>query len=287
MKLLLAILIFFSSLAVNGQDKVYFLNGRTLMGKVTEITPSHIVLVTDAGNENLQKEEVLLVQFKNGQFEKINEPVADAVNGRARTAEIRTAKTLTTRTDNIGGVNTLALVNADISVFYERLIAGRKVGFGLMAAYNFNRSALLYNTNIFILNNAKKNYDAGFFLNFYTGDLSRKRTLYCGVMIKYTGLSFSALREDSVRNGNTTAVNITYTPSRGHQLATLLTLGVHRTINERLFVRTTYGLGGFNLKGIYREQYNYMSNRFTPANERRNSTFLFKVYLAISAGYFF
>jgi hypothetical protein len=179
-------------------------------------------------------------------------------------------------------LNTLALCNSDISGFFEKLSANKKVGFGGMAAYNFNRYAVLQNAFIAVLSNAKKQYDAGAFINFYPSHFRKRSTFYYGVFFKYTAFKFTRVIEENTG----TAVNLRYEAAQGGQLATMFTIGAHTYVTKNVFIKTMLGIGGFNLRGVYKEQFNYFMNQGRKPNEPEvKYRFLPKVYLGINLGF--
>jgi hypothetical protein len=63
-------------------------------------------------------------------------------------------------------------------------------------------------------------------------------------------------------------------------------VGSHFNFTESFFIKSYFGFGGFNLRGDYREQYNYQSkpNRGSK-NPNQNVGFLPKLYLGINIGF--
>jgi len=285
----LVYILFFLSAAVAAQDKVYFLDGSSKTGKVIEITSDEIKLEQDE-IQSISKSSILLIQFKNGSIEVLNRPGNDVIyNSKTfqnpATNKINESLSL----NNILSINTLALCNSDISGFYERILSNRVFGFGLMGAYNFNGSASLQNAFILSLANAKKNYDLGFFANVYSSELSEGTVAHFGLLFKYMDFSFSKAIEENVYSGGTVSTNIKYTPAKGNQLATIFTFGSSTKIGELYFLKTIFGIGGFNLRGDYKQQYNYyrMKNPVNPNSTSSNLGFLLKLYIGINFGYNF
>ncbi len=263
------------------------LNGEVLEGKVIEVNPEDITLEKDGESQNILKSELLLIEFRNGYFEKVNDAEKSVTIQSSRNHTVNKPGPPANETLNMLSVNTLAFTNADISLFYERLSRNKAFGYGAMGAYNFNKYVIQFNSFLYLLANAKKKMDAGVFLNYYPGKLSRKKNLHLGILVKYTSFDFSYLREDTAWNGGQPSITISYAPSSGYQLATLFTIGSHYVINKNIFIKTLYGLGGFNLRGDFHQQFNYMINRNTDPADWISVTFLPKVYFALNIGYNF
>ena len=179
-------------------------------------------------------------------------------------------------------LNTMALCNSDIAFFYEHIFKRKLIGAGLMGAYNFNTRASFLNLYIATLDNSKKNYDLGAFVNFYLNRQNKKNQFYFGALLKYCQFSYSKIIEDN-SNG---ASSIKYINADDYQLATIFTAGSHFNFTESFFIKSYFGFGGFNLRGDYREQYNYQlgANRGSK-KPNQNVGFLPKLYLGINVGF--
>ncbi len=262
------------------------MNGLTKTGKVTEITPEYIALKSDSGIVEFERSGILLIEFKNGKFEKINEAEKDvtaAADKRENFHFKQAAKELYSY--NRVSINSLALCNSDIAAFYERMLPKKKIGLGVMGAYNFNLYVNATNAFIAVLANAKKNYDAGAFINFYPARFEKRTFMHIGMMIKYTSFNFTSARTDSVKVANVYAVTTTYKASKGSQVATIFTIGSHTDITKNFFIKTIFGLGGFRLKGDYKEQFNLELNKANTNGEKLTSNSLPKLYLGINLGF--
>ncbi len=269
------------------------MDGSCKVAKVLEIGPDYITIVplSESGapfvdaNELVQKNAVLLIEYKNGSVEIYNKPGQTAVfnpDGEQNKLIKKDKEDITFY--NFASINTLALCNSDISGFFERLSQTRGAGLGLIASYNFNRFVTAPNSFLLILNNAKKNYDIGAFVNFYPTHFKRRSNFTFGLMFKYTSFNFDRLVEE--KNGNTTIVK--YIPSKGNQLATIVTIGAHRYLTKNIFIKTIAGIGGFKLKGDYKQQFNYFINKDNkPGDPVYNYNFLPKIYLGLNLGFDF
>jgi hypothetical protein len=294
MKPLLLYIVLLTAFVARAQDTVYLVDGSSKTGKVTEIAPEHIVIEIAGEKETLPKYEVLLVEFKNGSVEVITVPDKTVIhNPNSGERNHRKPQKQDLTNYNLGSVNTLALCNADISAFYERLLPNKKIGLGVMGAYNFNIHASVSNLFIAILNGAKKKYDLGAFANYYPGGYGEENTsFYYGILFKYMSFSFNSVIEEKANVGGAVSTTIKYKPSQGSQLATILTCGTHTRLVKNFFLRSLVGIGGFNLRGDYREQYNYMLNTNNAASNNSTPTtydrgFLLKFYAGINLGFTF
>ena len=151
-----------------------------------------------------------------------------------------------------------------------------------MGAYNFNTRASFLNLFISTLNNSKKNNDLGAFVNFYINRTKKKNQLYFGTLVKYCQFSYTKI----IQENNNGANSIKYINTKSYQLATVLTVGSHLNFTKTFFIKSYFGIGGFNLRGDYREQYNYqlkLNRGFQKTNQ--NIGVLPKLYLGINIGF--
>ncbi len=291
MRHLFLYLFFLLAFVLKSQDKLYFLDGTTKKGKVTEIGPEQIVLKINFENNEFPRSSVLLIEFADGSFEKINDPEKNIIASPDKKENFHfKQKEKEIYSYNHVSVNSLALCNADISAFYERILPSKKVGLGLMGAYNFNLYATFPNAFFAVLTNAKKHYDLGGYINFYPGNTEKRTYMHFGVMVKYTSFSYSSVKEDSVKVGNSVAVTVNYTYTKGSQLATIFTIGTHSDVTNNFFIKTIFGLGAFKLRGDYRDQYNMVLNQNNTSNSGKpadplNVKFLPKFYFGINLGF--
>jgi hypothetical protein len=291
----------FISIIATAQDRIYFLDGSSKTGKVLEISSEQITLQTPQEPEVFLKSSVLLIEFKNGTVEAINTPTRTVIYNASTVPSVENDRVRRERVPqevdlfnyNLGSINTLALCNADVSGFYERLLPGKQFGVGLMAAYNFNVYATASNLFIAVLNNAKKKYDLGVYINFYPTAFEKRTTFYYGILFKYMNFTYSKVTEEPVPVGSGLSPTLKYEPAEGSQLATIFTCGTHSIVKNKFFVKTIFGLGGFNLRGDYRQQYNYSINRVnSPQQGGTGATaydrrFLLKFYFGVNMGFSF
>jgi len=272
------------------QDKIYFLDGTIKTGKITEINDEGIT-IEDETTTTFPKRLVLLLEFKNGDGEVISKPTESLIyNPESITA--KTKSKIDPSLFNIISVNTLALCNSDVSVFYERILPGKTIGLGFMGAYNFNQYVTNQNFFIGVLSNAKKNYDMGLFANLYSDEITEGTTVHFGILLKYLNFTFTKAIEEKVNSGGNISTNIRYAPAQGYQLATIFTGGTSTQITKKCFLKTIAGIGGFNMRGDFKQQYNYFLNKAAQSNSSNsatafNSKFLLKLYFGINVGYNF
>jgi hypothetical protein len=276
------------SITTLGQDKVYLLNGDCQTGKVTDITSDVVSFENDDGNISVNRDKILLIEYSNGIIEKFNAPEQNVIYMAPNEQSKKKGPDHDLSHHNQFSLNTLALCNADIAFFYERLNKTKKMGYGFMGAYNFNPYATLPNVFISILYNAKKNYDIGAHFNLYPGRFENRTGFYFGMMVKYTDFSFTKVEEVVSNTGGITSITTKFTPAKGKQLATIFTAGTHTDITKNFFIKTLIGLGGFSLKGAYRQQFNYILNQDNPKGTAPlNVGFLLKLYVGINVGFNF
>ena len=283
------IFLFCSALA---QDKIYFLDGTTKSGKILEISDEKIVLSVSEEKQDIARNTVLLVEFKNSSVEIYNSPKETIIyNPVIEQNKLKASAREQFHHSNFGSVNTIALCNADISGFYEHLLSNGYIGLGVMGAYNFNPQANLLNLFIATLNNSKKKYDLGIYANLYPGEFQPEGTsFYFGILLKYMRFDYTKVTEIKAPVGSSISSTLKYTDASGSQLATLLTFGTHSHLEKNFFVKSVFGLGGFNLRGDYRDQYNYFLNGGTSQTNPTklyNRKFLLKLYLGINVGFSF
>lgn len=281
------------------QDRIYLQDGSCKVAKVLEIGPEEITVVpiSESGapfinaDEKISKSEVILIEYKNGTVDYLQSPKKDLVSDETGASE-KSRKPLTDKIQyqNLVSINSLGLFNSDISGFFEHLTDNSLFGFGVMGAYNFNKYASAQNNFISILNAAKKQYDIGAFVNFYPSRFRRRTNFFMGLMMKYTAFTFSSITELS--SGGQTSFK--YTPAKGSQLATLFIIGNHRNLSKTVFIRSTFGLGGFTLRGDYKTQYNYRLRTLQNASQTgsTNTTIgtvnmLPKLYFGLNIGFRF
>jgi hypothetical protein len=259
-----------------GQDKIYFLTGDMKEGTVKEIGPEYIKFISEGVVNEIESSKIILLEFSNGSVEVINKPTESLVftpSGIENNRQEKNAKSLSKT--NYVSLNTLALFNTDLAIFYEKIFTQESVGLGVMGAYNFNNYAGFMNNFISILGNAKKNYDLGAFFNYYLTKMDSKKLFSLGLMIKYTDIKFDL----TVPTGGG---NFTNVQKKGSQTSTIFTFSTLRHFSNNIFIKTLYGLGGFNLKGDYRKEFNYIFS--SSGQQVYNIRFLPKLYFGVNVG---
>lgn len=281
-------LFFFIYFAFNAQDKIYFLNGTVKSVKVIEISNEIITTQINGLEENFNKQNVLLIEFKNGSIELINSPKENIIYDPNLQSNTFVSSDPLSDKVNFVSFNSLALYNADVCVFYEHLTKNKLFGLGVMGAYNFNLKTTLPNLFLSNLHNAKKNYDLGATINFYPVEFAGETSIYFGLMIKYTDFSFDKVKTDSIKNGSNTSINISYSRTNGSELATIFTAGTHTFLNDQFYLRTLVGIGAFKLNGDFKREFNTAINKNSKTGSPPLSyNFLPKIYLGINIGFNF
>ena len=281
MKLKLIIIYFFISYFFKAQDKIYFLDGAIEHGKTIEISSEFILVSNNNLIDSFLISKILLIEYQNGRIELINKPKENSIQYLDSSKKKQERSTDFYKFNQLS-LNTMALCNSDIAFFYEHIFKRKLIGAGLMGAYNFNTRASFLNLYIAKLDNSKKNYDLGAFVNFYLNRLNKKNQFYLGALVKYCQFSYTKIIEEN-SNG---ASSVKYINTNDYQLATIFTVGSHFNFTESFFIKSYFGFGGFNLRGDYREQYNYQlgSNRGSK-KPNQNVGFLPKLYLGINVGF--
>jgi len=280
MRSVLSVILLLCLFHSSAQDRLYFTNGDCIVGKVTEVTDETVKILSTAERSIIYRYEILLIEYQNGLVEHYTAPSANAIfgSGRIQDNNYQSDNSPVPVLENFGSVNTLALTNADVSVFFEHLNRQKSAGFGVMGAYNFNPYASLQNAFISILSNSKKKYDIGVFANLYPLNLTEKTSFYYGIMMKYTSFRFTRLADTLSTN------LINYKHETGSQLATIFTLGTHTSLQGHFFIRTIAGIGGFNMRGSYREEFNAI---LSAGNTPTHLKFLPKFYFGVNFGFNF
>ena len=281
MKLKLITIYFFIGYFFKAQDNIYFLDGAIEHGKTIEISNEFILVSNNNLIDTFLFSKILLIEYQNGRIELINKPKENSIQYLDSSKKKQERSTDFYKFNQLS-LNTMALCNSDIAFFYEHIFKRKLIGAGLMGAYNFNTRASFLNLFIATLDNSKKNYDLGAFVNFYLNRLNKKNQFYLGALVKYCQFSYTKIIEEN-SNG---ASSVKYINTDDYQLATIFTLGSHFNFTESFFIKSYFGFGGFNLRGDYREQYNYQlgANRGSK-KPNQNVGFLPKLYLGINVGF--
>ena len=287
MKYLVSYTFILLTFLLKSQDKIYLVNGETKTGTLTKLGEEFITIKTSIiDSTEIHKSSILVIEFENGKVQKINAAEKDVLIKVSESPEINF--NLPAKADvfcNDISINTLAFCNADFSAFYERFVFHEKIGLGVMGSYNFNTRATVLNSFIALLNNGKKNYDLGGFINFYPLEFEKNHFLHFGIMYKYMTFSYSSIKLTNNIGGNQGAAISTYSSAKGFQSATMLTTGSYSRFNNNFFIKTIFGLGTFKLKNDYLEQYNLLSNN-NKNNAQSNTTYILpKMYIGINLGF--
>lgn len=290
MKHLGLLLFLLTSFTLPAQDKVYFLDGSKLTCTVVNIMSEHIELVNGQGNTSIvSKFDLLLIEYHNGKFEIFNRATKDLETNESEEENDKKKVETSQFKQNYLSINTLALTNADISAFYEYVSPNKKGGFGVMGAYNFNTRTTFQNVFFINLPNSRKLYDVGVFCKAYLNSSSEKNIKFSlGLFFKYTNFTFDIVKIDSVSGPAGSTQILTYSHSGGMQLASMGTLDCRVNLNDSFFITGLVGLGGFNLRGVYKQEFNKEINKnLKPGEQVVNYSFLPKIYFGLNAGFNF
>lgn len=278
----LLLLLLFNTLLLRGQDKIYFLNGSIQTGKVLEIYPEHVLYLTTSDTVKQARHLVMYIEYGNGKTEVLNRPVWDASH-RPENQALKPVSEEAPAASYANQIylNTLSLVNADFSLYYEYIFKSKPLGLGAFGTYNFNTSAGLANAFFAVLPNAKKEFDAGLYLSRYSKSRSNNRFFY-GFMLKYTSFRYSAADFDTTYQSGSPSITVRYSPARDRQISPLFHFGLHSQINEMWFIKTSFSLGFFHLSDRYSEQLAYVLTE--PGQTPLSIDFLIKGGLGICLG---
>lgn len=265
------------------QDRIFLTDGDLVTGHVVLEMEKRVVV--DLGNRkrSFEKNRIVLIEFEDGRREICTPPPADVLNIESqKTGPL--AGTNQTFYQSQFSINTLALCNADLTLFFEHRLK-RHIGAGVMGAYNFNAGVTPLNLYLTPLENARKRYDLGAFINFYFDPPEvGHTTVFFGLMTKYMRFDFTKITEVVKLPGG--AAQLSYSPANGSQLTTLFMGGTHSTLGNNFFIKMMGGLGFFRMHGDYLQQFNYAANRLAN-NSVSEDDFLIKAYLGFNLGYSF
>lgn len=281
----LILLFMVSTCLLHGQDKLYFLNGESRLGKVLEIGLEEVVYLKGQDTLRVPRFNLMFIEYEKGRTEVLNRPVWDQEYLPSSSAiQTPNKNTIIENHPNQVYLNTLSLINCDISIYYEYLLKSRPIGLGCFGSYNFNTYAGFANSFIAVLSNGKKLYDVGVFLTAYAKQRGDHQLFY-GLTIKYTEFNYSAAILDTIYQGTTPSVLVNYVDAKGQQISPLFHAGVHSNINEMLFIKTSFSLGFFHLSELYSQQFSYATS--SPGTEPIETSFLIKAGIGLSIGFRF
>lgn len=268
-----------------GQDILYLSNGDKLSAKITEINPTDVKYkdFTNLGGPTyvISKSELVLIQYSNGSTQVLNsnprpiEPKKEnpvTTNTKAPETKKGTLPNLYYMNSNLLSINALALANGDVTLIYDRELFNSKMSVSFLGGYNFNsRMGAL---NSFIADtkeNAKKNYDAGFGINYMPRNTKRVQ-YFVGVLGKYMSYNYKNVI-DTINNQKK------YADASAYQLAIMLTNGWVYRISP-FFNFKIFGSIGMPINSTTLQTTNSLGNR-------RDYTNSPKIYLGYCFGYRF
>ncbi|MGZ3884681.1 MAG: hypothetical protein ACXVPD_10825, partial [Bacteroidia bacterium] len=233
--------------AVFSQDVLYLNNGTKFTGLVKEINITEIKYKNE-NNPNgptyvIAKSDVLFIEYKNGTIDVINKnprslsPIKEVKEPVAvKKEEPKPATDINYINKNVIMINGIALANADLTLLYDREFANSRLSATALVGYNFNNVVTWPNLFVANLPNAKKNYDIGLGVNYYTSN-RRKTQYFVGVLIKYMYFSYDKTVQgpDQIINGFPFPGASTTKRASDYQLAPMIVNGfqirVSPTIN--------------------------------------------------------
>jgi hypothetical protein len=176
------LIIFFVSLGLNAQDKLYFKNGEIKKGYIVSIGQNNVFFKnsdTSLKTQNFPKSELLLIENYKGDVFIFSE-----------TKKIETEKNETPLFKrNTIGVQPFAILFGRATVVYERFSKDNKVGFVFPLSLTFDPIGTLYNSKIDTSKNSVRrlhgiNFIGGMDVNFYIGRRDNSK-FFLGPRIRY------------------------------------------------------------------------------------------------------
>lgn len=299
-KFILFVSLFFCA-ALHSQDVLYLNNGSKFEATVKEITPSEVKYKNFNNPEGptyvITKGDVLLIEYSNGIIEILNKnphsvsPVKLETEEQKKPEHKQNPMDMYYANKNSLMINGIALANSDITLLYDREFAQGKFSVTVLGGYNFNEKVTLLNSNIRTLSTAKKNFDIGLGINYYTS-IKRKTQYFCGILVKYMNFSYQKTIHDSsfvaIPAPGFYFQTTTFKPAQDYQLATMIVNGIQvrltPTVNYKLFV----GLGGWTPHADLKEAMKTGgSGNNTAPTSYYEPPFRIKIYLGMCFGYRF
>lgn len=282
------ILLFFVIVqAAISQDIIYLNNGSKVEALVKELNVTTVKYKNfnnqDGPTYVSNKNDILFIEYQNGTIEIINkDPSSISPPGTPTVAPKKEIPKgpydIFYMNKNCIYLNGLALVNSDIALIYDREIANSRLSLVLLGAYNFNLHTNYTNRNIHALYNAKKNYDLGAGINYYTQ--ARKKTQYfVGVLVKC--MHYEYVRQTEVEENINGIVYKTtkLENANNYQISGLLLNGLQFRITPFFTYRAFIGVGFTNKD-------NDISKAVTEDMTQKPRSFA-KAYLGMCVGYRF
>lgn len=283
-----------------GQDIIYKTDGTKLNGQVTEITPDEIKYKSAENPTGptyvIAKENVLLLEYKNGTIEYITKDPKTVIPGKESNEEAETKNGSAVKpkkpdndilflNKNTLLLNGAALANADITFLYDREFLDGHLSLTALAGYNFNLHATWPNMFIGRLDNAKKLYDFGLGVNLYpiTGNRTQ---YYMGLLVKYMNYTYKReVQVPQVINGNT-FYSYEFQDASSYQVSTLFVNGIQVRLTPTFNYKIFLGLGGFNAYGDLYDKLNSNSSNGNGSTSPGIKTWP-KMYIGTCFGYRF
>jgi hypothetical protein len=261
--LVLFTLCLFASSAYS-QDVLYTTAGNKLQAKVLEINLNDIKYKDFNNIEGptyvISKTDIVLIQYSNGVTEVINSNPNTIAPKTAEQAAIAAKPLDKTKipekkvfnlyylNNNMLSINALALANGDVTLMYDRDFFNSRMSVTFLGGYNFN--SRMGGLNLFIADSkdkAKKNYDAGFGINFMPGNTKRVQ-YFVGLLGKYMSYDYLAIID-------TTNNQKKFQQSTASQLAIMVSNGwiyrISPNFNFKIFGSIGASINSVQLKDGY------------------------------------
>jgi hypothetical protein len=287
-RILVLFLLAFLFQFIKAQDIIYLNNGSKFQAIIKEVNVLEIKYKNFTNPEGptyvISKNDVLLIEYKNGTFDVITKNPARVAPPQFET--IITPKKEVKKdpnaiyylNKNCIYLNGLALLNSDVSLMLEREFSNSRFSCILFGAYNFNLNTNYTNAYIQALNYSKKNYDLGGGINYFT-QTKRKSQYFMGLWFKY--MNYNYVRETVTRDTIIGQPSLTVVQENvnSYQFATLFMNGIQVRVTPFFTYRMFLGLGFTNrnrdVSVAVKEDLNQKARSFA------------KAYLGICVGYRF
>jgi hypothetical protein len=208
-----AIILSFLSCAitkVNAQDILYTISGTKIKSIILEINATEIKYKSFTNTEGptyvIATSDIIFIKYANGTSEILNynpnplEPILNPTVTPSSKSRI-TPKVKTTNlrymNNHLISINALALANGDATIIYDHELFKSKLAISILGSVNFNSRMNALNMYINETKvNAKKNYDAGFGINYMPNNV-KKVQYFVGFLGKYMSYNYKEVIDTS------------------------------------------------------------------------------------------
>ena len=186
MRHLLTIFLFFFSILLQAQDKLFFKNGAVQTGIVVSIAKEFVFFKTTdtSAVQKIDKSRLLMLENYKG-LRYLFGPEQRVLAGNAVDTSVKHCNTR----QNYFGIQPLAVLLGRGTLVYEHFSSNDKIGIVVPLSLTFDPLGVLYNTRIDTNRNAVKrisgiNFIFGLDVNFYVGNEPRSR-FFIGPRARY------------------------------------------------------------------------------------------------------